>query len=108
MVLSQDPEMLQTGLLEGLKSRYSVQTKKQFASNENEPFWQRFMKPIQFQVLLDAAGCKNLQPEKQLARNENEPFWQWFGKPIQFQVLLDPDGCKNQIFGPDQKKARAQ
>ena len=43
MVLGQDPEMLQNGLLEGPKSRYSVQTKKELARNENEPFWQWFV-----------------------------------------------------------------
>ena len=70
MVLGLGPEMPSNGLLETPKTRYSVQTEKWLARNENEPFWQWFGKPIQFQVLLDPDGCKNqiFGPDQKIAR----------------------------------------
>ena len=38
----QEPEMFQNGFLEPSKTRYSVQTEKWLARNENEMSWQWF------------------------------------------------------------------
>ena len=50
MVLSQELQILQNGLLEASETKYSIQVEKYLRRNENEPFWQWFGKPIQFQV----------------------------------------------------------
>ena len=42
MVLGQEPEMLQNGFLELPKTKYSVQSEKWLARNENKAFWQWF------------------------------------------------------------------
>ena len=42
MVLGQDSEMLQNDFLEPPKTKYSVQSEKWLARNENKAFWQWF------------------------------------------------------------------
>ena len=100
-------------VLEAPKTRYSVQTEKWFAHIENEPFWQWFwargqkcFKTVFWRV--QKPDRYSVQTEKWVARNENEPFWQWFWARSQKCFKTASGGSKNQIFGPDQKMARAQ
>ena len=93
-------------------TRYSVQTEKLLARNENEPFWQWFWAKGQkclktsfwrFQKPDIRSRPKNGSRAMKMTRSGNG-----FG-PGAGNALKRPYGSsKNQIFGPDRKMARAQ
>ena len=82
MVLGQELEMVQNGVLVGPKTRYSIHTEKWVARHKNKPFWQWFCPRNQklFKTAVWWFQKLNIfsQTEKWIARYENKVFLQWF------------------------------
>ena len=83
-------------ILMAAKTRYSVQTEKWLARNENEPFWQWFGKPIQFQVSLNPNACKNqiFGPDRKMARAQ----WKWAVLAMVWEAQINSDQTRSGLI----------
>ena len=100
--------MLQNGLLESLKTRYSVQTQKQVARHVFEPFWQEFW--ARNQKCFNPALWRFQKPDiRSRLKNSSRAMFlkssgNSFGPGTTNASKRLSGGSKNQIFGLDQKQ----